>query len=236
MKIKFNKVTPYSKAIALTLFVAWPFLFFWFGIIYGQTIQHTADILAGLKEETAVTVSQTTQVLRYSPPAPTSSMPVVSGSCFANSIAAPYRPDAWRCTVGNAIQDPCFQIGTGSSLLCGVDPEDAAASSTFVLALSEALPVAQTPPNPPPDWSWRVKLQDGTICTPFTGTFPFAADGRVAKYGCAARSPGDNRMIFGDLNASPTMWTALVGSFAKTDVYPPPIGSSSQAPIAVVWQ
>jgi hypothetical protein len=236
MKIVWNKVTWHSKALAFALFIMFPVLGFFLGVFYGETKQYTSDLMAVLKSEITASVSQTTQVLRYMPPEPTSSMPVVSGSCFANSIAAPYRPDAWRCTVGNAIQDPCFQIGTGSSLLCGVDPEDANASSTFVLTLTQPLPMAQTAPNPPPDWAWQVKLKDGTICAPFTGTLPFAADGKVAKYGCAARSSGDDRMIFGDLNASPTTWTALVGSFAKTDVYPPPIGTSSEVPVAVVWQ
>ena len=236
MKIVWNKVTWHSRALAFALFITFPLLGFFLGVFYGETEQYATDTLANLKKEISVSSPQATQVLRYSPPEPTSSAPVVSGSCFANSIAAPYRPDAWRCMVGNAIQDPCFQIGTSSSLLCGVDPEDANASSTFVLTLTAPLPIAQTAPNPPPDWVWQVKLRDGTICTPFTGTLPFSADGKVAKYGCAPRSPGENRMIFGDLNASGSVWTALVGTFAKTAAYPPPIGSSSLVPIAVVWQ
>src|ERR1700758_4683172 len=33
----------------------------------------------------------------------------VSGKCFATSAASPTRPDAWRCSTGNAILDPCYQ-------------------------------------------------------------------------------------------------------------------------------
>jgi hypothetical protein len=234
MKIKFNKVTSYSKVIALALFVGLPFLFFWLGVWYGETKQHTADVLANLKNQTAASASQTTQVVRYAPPAPTNSMQIVSGSCFTNSIAAPYRPDAWRCTVGNETQDPCFQVGTSSSLICGVHPEDATNASAFVLTLTEPLPVAEIPPNPPPDWAWQVKLNDGTICTPFTGTLPFSADGKVAKYSC---NSADGRMIFGDLDASPTVWTALVGTLSKSATsFPPPLESSATVPVAVVWQ
>jgi hypothetical protein len=235
MKIKFNKVTWYSKAIALAVFVTLPFIFFWLGVTYGETAQYIADSAAkpaGTRAAPAAQASQGTQVLRYEPPVPTDAMKTVDGSCFANSIAAPYRPDAWRCTVGNAIQDPCFQIGTGSSLFCGVDPEDAAASSAFVLSLSQPLPTTQTAQNPPAGWGWRVKLDDGTICTPFTGTLPFAAGGEVAKYGC-----GDQRLIFGDLNASSKLWTAKVGTLSATSkTFPPPIESSSDVPIATVWQ
>ena len=38
MKIAWNKVTWYSKFIALALFVALPFLGFWLGMKYGETI------------------------------------------------------------------------------------------------------------------------------------------------------------------------------------------------------
>jgi hypothetical protein len=49
MKIEWNKVTWYSKIIALALFVALPFAGFVFGIRYGISRQYMADILANLK-------------------------------------------------------------------------------------------------------------------------------------------------------------------------------------------
>jgi hypothetical protein len=33
----------------------------------------------------------------------------VNGSCFTSSNASASRPDAWRCSSGNGILDPCYQ-------------------------------------------------------------------------------------------------------------------------------
>lgn len=44
MKIEWNKVTWYSKIIALVLFVALPFAGFWLGVRYGETKQYTTDV------------------------------------------------------------------------------------------------------------------------------------------------------------------------------------------------
>jgi hypothetical protein len=46
MKIQWNKVTWYSKFIALVLFVILPFIGFWFGIKYGLTIAPLSDASA----------------------------------------------------------------------------------------------------------------------------------------------------------------------------------------------
>jgi hypothetical protein len=181
-----------------------------------------------------------TEIIPYVALAPASSTPMFSGSCWTNSIAAPYRPDAWRCAVGNGIQDPCFQIdGSTSTLLCGANPAESAATSSFVLSLTKPLPFMESSvPPAPANWAWLVELQDGTLCSPFTGTLPFAADGEVAEYGCAPQTSGGPAWnIFGDLNASSTVWTAKIGMFsASTSTFPPPIIASSVVPVAAVWQ
>ena len=185
-------------------------------------------------------VPQATQVVHYAPPVPASSTPVVQGSCWTSSIAAPFRADAWRCAVGNGIQDPCFQIaGSTSTLLCGIEPENPASSSTFILSLVKPLPASSANPVSPPgaDWAWLVKLQDGTLCSPFEGTLPSAADGEVAIYGCAPRYKGDDRMIFGNFDTSSALWTAEVGTLsAATSTSPPPMAASSVIPVAAIWQ
>jgi hypothetical protein len=43
MKLQWNKVTWYSKTIALAIFIAWPFVFFYFGAVYGAALQHKVD-------------------------------------------------------------------------------------------------------------------------------------------------------------------------------------------------
>ncbi len=54
MKIKWNKVTWYSKILALALFVALPFAGFYLGVRYGAAKQYSADIL----ENTSQVVSE----------------------------------------------------------------------------------------------------------------------------------------------------------------------------------
>ncbi len=44
MKIEWNKVTWYSKALALVLFIALPFVAFWLGVGYGASREYVADV------------------------------------------------------------------------------------------------------------------------------------------------------------------------------------------------
>jgi hypothetical protein len=178
-----------------------------------------------------------TQVITYVPLAPASSTPVEQGSCFTNSIAAPYRSDAWRCTVGNAINDPCFEIPASANLLCGINPTIANPSSTFVLQLTKPLPTSTIPSGTiPENWAWEVQLADGTLCTPFTGTLPFTANGDVAHYSCNGGANGED-MIFGGINNASRVWMAEVGSLSTgTSTFPPVIVTSTTVPVSIVWQ
>jgi hypothetical protein len=183
-------------------------------------------------------VTPATQILAYVPPTQASSTPVERGSCWTNSIAAPFRADAWRCAVGNGISDPCFQIPNSSStLLCNVNPTVEHSTSTFVLKLTKSLPAVQVPPGlPPSNWAWLVQLSDGTLCTPFTGTLPITATGDVANYGCAPGPLGKNLLVFGELNSSSSAWTAEIGTINETTSSLPTIASSSTVPVTTVWQ
>ena len=181
-----------------------------------------------------------TQVVRYAPGALTSSTVSESGSCWTNSIAAPYRADAWRCAVGNGIQDPCFQIqGSTSTLLCGINPVHPDPSSTFALKLTKSLPAPVTiPTSTPEQMAWLIQLQDGTLCTPFTGTLPPVMDGdQTANYDCAPGPLGKEVVIFGSPDTSSNTWIADVGSLSTaTSTFPPVIVSSSSVPISTVWE
>lgn len=177
-----------------------------------------------------------TQVIHYVPQADALPSAMEDGYCFTDSIAAPYRADAWRCSVGNSINDPCFQISGRQDLLCTPNPTDVSATSTFVLRLTKPLPKAVVPSVAAPrNWGWFVQLSDGTICTPFTGTLPFSAEHDVANYSCNSAMPGES-MIFNGLNSSTTPWLAEVGSLSTTGGYPPSLQSSFEIPIQTVWQ
>jgi hypothetical protein len=213
-----------------------------FGV--GQFFASPSAINPAASNETTATSSQTntatpaTQIIAYIPPTPASSTPTENGSCWTNSIAAPFRADAWRCMVGNSISDPCFQIPNSiSSLLCNVNPTITDATSTFVLTLTKPLPAPDIPPGvPPTSWAWLVQLADGTLCTPFTGTLPITATGDAASYGCAPGPLGTDVMIFNGLNTSSSIWTAEIGTIAENTSSLPTIASSSTAPVATVWQ
>ncbi len=203
----------------------------------------SSNIVAPGANQTTSTATQVppipdaTQVVAYVPLPPASSTPTESGSCWTSSIAAPFRTDAWRCAVGNGISDPCFQIPNSNNLLCGVNPTEPNSTSTFVLKLTQALPTPEAPQVvPPSDWAWLVELQDGTLCTPFTGTLPFTADGQSANYGCAPGPLGTNLLIFGELNASSSVWTANIGTLSQTTSSLPSIATSSTVPVITVWQ
>ena len=181
-----------------------------------------------------------TQVVQYVPSALASSTPVKSGSCWTNSIAAPFRPDAWRCTAGNNVSDPCFQIPGNADVLCNVNPTKSKDTSTFALALTQTLPTPQPVQGVEPSgMGWLIELQDGTLCTPFTGTLPFTADGQTATYGCAPGSLGNDIVIF-DINSSSSVWMAHVGTLIQAPKNStsglPVVASSSTIPVAEVWQ
>ncbi len=205
-------------------------------IIVGMGRFFTYSNLAAPGSQPSGNQLQETQINTYVPIMPASSTPVVVGSCFTNSIAAPYRSDAWRCSVGNAISDPCFEIPNSKNLFCGADPAAPAATSSFVLKLTKSLPASEVPSSTvPSNWAWLVVLSDGTLCTPFTGTRPFAAGGEVALYAC--NGGVGEEMIFGDLHNAGAVWTAMVGSLSRsTSTFPPVIESSSTVSVSAVWQ
>lgn len=221
-----KKISPIIVVIVLVLVVA-------FGI--GQFFAIPARAPA---TPAPVISTPVTQVVAYAPAIPASSTPVVQGSCWTSSIAAPFRSDAWRCSVGNSINDPCFRIPGSKNLLCGADPARPDATSSFVLALTEPLPAPEAAGGPvPANWAWLLQLADGTVCSPFTGTLPIVEGGISANYGCAPRTPGgEGLLLFGDLNASTSEWTAEAGTIIASGSGLPIIANEETVPVAAVWQ
>jgi len=233
MKIEWNKVTRFSATMALVLFLALPFYGFWLGKLYGSTKQYERDMFTELERVSLKPELTATKVIDYVPSAPAENANLVDGSCWTNSIAAPFRGDAWRCTVGNNIHDPCFQIPGNANLLCDPNFGNSSDTSPVILSLVKPLPKPGKIPAPgsPADGAWLIKLKGGILCSPFTGTLPFSDKGDVATYGCS-----DKRLIFG-INADKKIWTAKVGSLdAATKSFPPPLINLATVPIAVVWK
>ena len=130
------------------------------------------------------------------------------GECFARSAAVAGRPDAWRCSIGNAIHDPCLQnvLGDPKVLAC---PDTPWSANVSLLTLTKPLPtdsaVGDGGKTPLKDtMPWALEMANGQRCTLFTGaTAPIA--GMRINYGCPGgfiavgnidRSRADWRIFF----------------------------------------
>jgi hypothetical protein len=134
----------------------------------------------------------------------------VKGECFSGSSANP-RTDAWRCSAGNSIVDPCFSDPRVRSWVAC--PEGGAPFGTGVirLALSRALPKSLGNDGAPGEGKpWAIKLADGKICTFLTGATS-AYHGQRVNYGCTAKT-----FLAGSPNRSGPTWTITFGSGPKS--------------------
>src|SRR5439155_7105916 len=90
-----------------------------------------------------------------------------NGQCFAPSIADP-RPDAFRCSAGNAILDPCFAptLGGFDFVLCPLNGPWGRTAERLNLAKP---PKSQTQElDVTKDAPWAIQV-GGLRCTPLTG-------------------------------------------------------------------
>jgi hypothetical protein len=164
---------------------------------------------------------EATAVIFYMPPLPSGTAQV--GSCWTGSIAAP-RPGAWRCMVGNAIHDPCFEAPPNrGELVCGAQP--ALGKGGFVLKLAKPLP-AQVPPPPATPEPWVMQLADGSVCEALTGTLP-PVGGAPARWSCfipAASASGRPTIVGYVTKVTPgKAWTVL--RYTPGSIGPPARGS-----------
>ena len=125
----------------------------------------------------------------------------VNGACFAESAASSTRPDAWRCTSGNGILDPCYQriLGDEKQLACPVGGPWPA--NVVLLTLTKPLPTEPRKETRREDTlPWAIELTNGQRCTLFTGAMPPVAGMRI-NYGC----PGGFQVV-GDIDRSQPLW------------------------------
>ncbi|HEY1478475.1 MAG TPA: hypothetical protein VGF46_00505, partial [Gaiellales bacterium] len=105
----------------------------------------------------------------------------VHGNCFFGSIGLP-RPDAWRCTVGNEIYDPCLESpkGPAAPLIC------VSGKRGIPLRVQVPLPVKLGNRPEAHFFAWRLVLSNGDVCQRFTGTAAGIVQGQGLVYGCAS--------------------------------------------------
>jgi hypothetical protein len=91
------------------------------------------------------------------------------GSCWTTSIAS-RRSNAYRCTVGNGIHDPCFALDA-KTVACPTNP---AANRGIRIALTKSVPPSSGPTGRNP---WMLQMANGATCNVGTGTvipgYPF---------------------------------------------------------------
>jgi hypothetical protein len=193
-------------ATAILIIIVLAFLYYYFTTKSASLVVANTTFVAGVKKQngnlTKVIFFKPSEVLPQS-----KEYPQKSGNCWVSSIAEPFREDAFRCTVDNAIYDPCFQTSQDGFVFCQPNP---LAPEAFLIKLTKPLPLPDAPQNKQSNWAWFVKLADGTYCSPFTGTRPFfgaGPDAKVAYYGCNSTRKTEQIVLMGDLLAG-NVWTA----------------------------
>lgn len=113
----------------------------------------------------------------------------VKGECWVPSLAT-IRGNAWRCSSGHYIYDPCFSArATAKQVVC---PRDVFKHTAMLLTLTRSLP----PPDdsrgnvverlrPPDIEPWMLSLPDGSYCVFAVGA-TFTVGKRRANYSCTS--------------------------------------------------
>lgn len=181
-----------------------------------------------------------TEVTFFRPQVPNA--PQREGNCWTHSVAT-NRADAWRCMVGNSIEDPCFSLADFSdAVVCGASPVDS--RQGYLVRLTKRLPSTSGVVLPPPS-VWIVQLAIGqdqirgpfampppkVYCSAMTGTVP-VIDGLPVRYSCwedkveSKAKLGDTQIgLFGDFQSGDfqrgRIWTVTEVSY-KVSIDPVP--------------
>lgn len=135
------------------------------------------------------------------------------GYCWTSSETA-QRRDAWRCTTGNYIRDPCFSlVREPNRVLC---PEGPWNSAEIRLRLSRPLPFRYANRRPPSIHvqPWALELADGRRCRLASGASNVLHGVRL-NYFC--NTSGDIG-LWGYPNRSHEPWTILAAPYTATEL------------------
>jgi hypothetical protein len=163
----------------------------------------------------------TTEVLTFTPQIPALTQ---DGVCFTNSLVSE-RADAWRCTSGEAIYDPCFTAADGETIVCGQAPIFTEDDDGFAVQLTQPLPPAVIPDAQDDIDPWMLLLQDGNLCTALSGATSGAL-GKQVRFGCL-----DGSVVLGDpVRVGDVVWVDQV----RADEGAQDLSITSAKPSAVI--
>ncbi len=172
---------------------------------------------------TVTTSPGATEIDRYTPSvtATAAITKTQEGYCWVGSIAA-VRPDAYRCMIGNLIEDPCFALPDGKTAVCGVDP--ILHDPGFLLKLTQPLPTPEPLSQESLDEyaksGWLLALADGTVCSPATGAMG-VVDDKPMHYYCrpagGLKEGETGPVLLGDLQTSTPTWKAEEARLSPSD-------------------
>lgn len=196
-------------------------------------------LVVGLMVFSGTTLALTnTKVIFYQPTlAKMSQSTSVSkeGSCWVNSIAV-MRADAWRCSIKNQIYDPCFSgVDFPGWIVCDADPSKNAQG--FWVKLIKPLP-SREKIKPPLINIWMLKLTDGSVCQPFTGTLPFIPEKKrvtVISYGCSSSSSNNLVGIVENSIKPGAVWRVQKISYSSGGLVPK-INKIQEVTVDTVWR
>jgi len=127
------------------------------------------------------------------------------GSCFVGASSI-NRRDAWRCTGGHLIYDPCFSSSKRPGIvLC---PNDPWSGTGVKLRLTARLRGGNGPAPSTRARPWAVELYDGRRCQVITGASSIL-QGQRANFDCGRKQDA----LWGNPDRSTAPWTIFTAPF-----------------------
>jgi hypothetical protein len=140
-----------------------------------------------------------------------------SGTCFTNSIVIE-RTDAFRCTVGNSLLDPCFSTSP-TQVAC---PTGGPWTNMAIVVNVPSLPSTSGINNQGTSGEpWAIELADGAKCEGISGATNEIANQRLA-YDCS-----NGAGLYGNVQRTGKTWMIYTGQ--------PHSATLMLEPIATAW-
>jgi hypothetical protein len=148
----------------------------------------------------------------------------VFGACDMGESVALIRADAWRCSVGNLIYDPCFSAAPhATSVICGATPQN-----PIGIKVTLARPLPTHGPVHGMQ-AWVMQLGDGSSCTFITGA-TFGVQGQRANYECS-----DKDWVVGDPQSGRVWYAVKVQLSPKVGPNGPAASRIFAISVGTVW-